>query len=105
MRGIECALFPGFYDVHFTLHNERTHNHERGDSTLLKGEIDFADTGHHFNPLTEQVQGAYDDDEEDCEEGGLGIFLVRRNFDKLKYTYENFRGEKANILSLWLKMT
>lgn len=67
--------------------------------------IDFADTGHHFNPLTEQVQGAYDDDEEDCEEGGLGIFLVRRNFDKLKYTYENFRGKKANILSLWLKMT
>ena len=66
--------------------------------------IDFADTGRRFNPLEENVRGAYDDDEEDCEEGGLGIFLVRKNFDKIKYTYEDFRGKDANILSLWMKM-
>ena len=66
--------------------------------------IDFADTGRRFNPLAEQTRGAYNDDEEDLEEGGLGIFLARRYFDKLAYTYENFRGKEANILSLWLKM-
>lgn len=66
--------------------------------------IDFADTGRRFNPLAENVRGAYDDDEEDYEEGGLGIFLVRKNFDKIDYTYADFRGKDANLLSLWLNM-
>ena len=66
--------------------------------------IDFADTGRRFNPLAQNVRGAYADDGEDCEEGGLGIFLVRKNFDKIEYIYDDFRGKEANILSLWLKM-
>lgn len=66
--------------------------------------IDFADRGHPFNPLEENTRGAYDDDDENLEEGGLGIFLVRQNFDRVEYTYGDFRGQAANILSLWLKM-
>lgn len=76
-------------------------------STDTDGEffrIDFADVGRRFNPLAKQVRGAYADDDEDCEEGGLGIFIVRKNFDKMEYNYDTFRGQKANILSLWLKI-
>ena len=66
--------------------------------------IDFADRGRRFNPLAGNGRGAYDNDDEDCEEGGLGIFLVRKNFDRMEYAYGDFRGKEANILSLWLKM-
>ena len=66
--------------------------------------IDFADTGRRFNPLAEQTRGAYDDADDDYEEGGLGIFLVRKNFDRVEYAYDFFRGQKANILSIWLKI-
>lgn len=41
---------------------------------------------------------------EEREEGGLGIHLVRKSFDRIEYAYEDFQGKKANILSLWLKL-
>ena len=52
--------------------------------------LDFADHGHPFN--------------EEMEEGGFGIYFVRKYFDRMEYDYRDFQGKKANVLSLWLKI-
>ena len=67
--------------------------------------LDFADHGRPFNPLTEERCHSKGQAVEDWEEGGLGIHLVRKSFDRIAYAYEDFQGGKANILSLWLKLT
>ena len=41
---------------------------------------------------------------EEREEGGLGIHLVRKSFDRIEYKYEDFQGKNANILSLWIEL-
>ena len=66
--------------------------------------LDFADHGRPFNPLSEERCLPEGLSAEDREEGGLGIQLVRKNFDRMEYVYDDFKGAKANILSLWLKM-
>lgn len=66
--------------------------------------LDFADYGQPFNPLSEDRLHFEDSPMEELEEGGLGIHLVRENFDRIEYRYEDFKGKKANMLSLWLKI-
>ena len=66
--------------------------------------LDFADYGRTFDPLAADMRHAEDVPLESREEGGFGIFLVKKNFDKVQYAYEDFRGKKANQLSLWLKL-
>lgn len=66
--------------------------------------LDFADHGQPFDPLAEDRRHLADRSVDELEEGGLGIYLVRENFDRLAYTYEDFQGAKANMLSLWLKL-
>lgn len=66
--------------------------------------LDFADHGHPFNPLDADRRHFEGCSADELEEGGLGIFLVRENFTRIEYNYDDFQGEKANILSLWLKI-
>ncbi len=66
--------------------------------------LDFADYGRPFNPLAEDMRHSEGLPVEEREEGGMGIHLVRKSFDRIEYAYEDFQGEKANILSLWLKL-
>ncbi|SEH33018.1 ATP-binding protein [Selenomonas sp. KH1T6] len=75
--------------------------------TRREGELfrlDFADYGRPFNPLAEDMRHSEGLPVEEREEGGLGIHLVRKSFDRIEYAYEDFQGKKANILSLWLKL-
>lgn len=66
--------------------------------------LDFADHGRPFNPLAEERGDWEGQSVDEWEEGGLGIQLVRKSFDRIAYAYEDFQGKKANILSLWLKL-
>ena len=66
--------------------------------------LDFADYGRPFNPLAEDMRHSEGLPVEEREEGGLGIHLVRKSFDRIEYAYEDFQEKKANILSLWLKL-
>ena len=66
--------------------------------------LDFADYGRPFNPLAEDMRHSEGLPVEEMEEGGLGIHLVRKNFDRIEYVYEDFQGKKANMLTLWLKL-
>lgn len=66
--------------------------------------MDFADYGRPFNPLAEDPKTFAGLSVEEREEGGMGIHLVRKSFDRIAYAYEAFQGKKANILSLWLKL-
>ena len=66
--------------------------------------LDFADYGRPFNPLAEDMRHSEGLPVEEREEGGLGIHLVRKSFDRIEYAYKDFQGKKANILTLWLKL-
>ena len=66
--------------------------------------LDFADYGRPFNPLAKDMRHSEGLLVEEREEGGLGIYLVCKSFDRIEYAYKDFQGRKANILSLWLKL-
>ena len=66
--------------------------------------LDFADHGHPFNPLAKDMRHEEGLPVEEMEEGGFGIYFVRKYFDRMEYDYRDFQGKKANILSLMLKV-
>ena len=55
--------------------------------TSDEAEITFTDGGIPFNPLNSPEPDF--ENIEDSEEGGLGIFLIRRYSDKVLYEYSN----------------
>ena len=66
--------------------------------------IELVDHGQPFNPLEHNDARAEDDSPIDMREpGGFGIFLLKKTFDKLNYSRENFNGKPANHLTLSLR--
>ena len=69
---------------------------EASNGELLAEVIDDACA---FNPLEEIKNPNLDGNVEDRQIGGLGVFLVKKNMDKIEYSYE---GGK-NILRMYRK--
>ncbi|GMO33663.1 MAG: ATP-binding protein [Termitinemataceae bacterium] len=71
------------------------------DSSVTELLIEFTDTGKQFNPLQHK-----DPDItlplEEREPGGLGLFLVKRSMDDVKYEYTDGYN-KTTIVKIWKK--
>lgn len=60
-------------------------------------QITFWDYGIQFNPSTEYIEpDIHEKNASERKIGGLGIFLIKKNVDEIKYTYE----KGTNILKL-----
>lgn len=66
--------------------------------------LEFMDCGKKFNPLE-------NDDERPAEKilqnkrlGGYGLHFVKKFFQTIEYSYENFRGHNANHLTLGINL-
>lgn len=69
-------------------------------NTIRSAEISFMDYGVKFNPLEEDTKpDIWEKIASKRRLGGLGIFLVKKNVDEIKYSYSN----KTNILKLLKK--
>ena len=79
-----------------------------GDPVPIRVFMTFADSGHPFDPLSEEAP----DIESELDErkvGGLGIFLVRTTVDGISYEYtggqnvltiiKNLQGDGANEMT------
>ena len=79
-----------------------------GDPVPIRVFMTFADSGHPFDPLSEEAP----DTESELDErkvGGLGIFLVRNTVDGISYEYtggqnvltiiKNLQGDGANEMT------
>lgn len=65
--------------------------------------LEFADHGAPFNPLEQKMKhGKVPTDEQ--EEGGYGIFLVKKNFSSIVYRHEELFGNTANHLIMELPL-
>lgn len=69
-------------------------------NTIRSAEISFMDYGVKFNPLEKDAEpDIWEKIASKRRLGGLGIFLVKKNVDEIKYSYSN----NANILKLLKK--
>ena len=67
--------------------------------------IEIIDLGRPFNPIEYNDARAEDHSPiEERELGGFGIFLIKKTFERLKYSREKFNGTSANHLSLSLRI-
>ncbi|MBQ7704548.1 MAG: ATP-binding protein [Selenomonadaceae bacterium] len=63
--------------------------------------FELADYGTPFNPLDKIDPRSIDKSEiQDRKLGGFGIAFVKKTFVNLSYAYEDFQGQKANLLTL-----
>ena len=69
---------------------------EKNDDLLS---VEFSDSGMEFNPL-EKDDPDITLSAEDRQIGGLGIFMVKKSMDDVKYRYEN----NKNILTLYKRV-
>ncbi len=69
------------------------------DEDPLQITVQFVDSGIPYNPLKTEDPDLFTDTEEK-ELGGLGIFLIKKNVDNIKYKYHNGK----NILTLQKKL-
>jgi anti-sigma regulatory factor (Ser/Thr protein kinase) len=69
------------------------------DEDPLQITVQFVDSGIPYNPLKTEDPDLCTDTEEK-ELGGLGIFLIKKNVDNIKYKYHNGK----NILTLQKKL-
>ena len=58
--------------------------------------LTFKDSGRRFDPLSAPTPKGLDKASRERPEGGLGIFMIKSQIDKLEYFYYN----KSNILTL-----
>ncbi len=66
--------------------------------------VEFADHGRPFDPLAAPPKhGEVPTAEQD--EGGYGIFLVKKNFASVEYRYEEMFGHMANHLLMELPLS
>ena len=61
--------------------------------------ISFTDGGRHYNPL-ETEEPDLNLSAEERQIGGLGIFLVKKNVDEVKYEYI----DNKNVLTVFKKL-
>ncbi|MBQ7515666.1 MAG: ATP-binding protein [Schwartzia sp.] len=76
--------------------------------TSVAGEtfrLELADHGKPFDPLEKDRRPTDGVPDIDQEEGGYGIFLVKKNFSFVGYAYEELFGEKANHLTMELPLS
>ncbi len=76
--------------------------------TVREGEIfrlELADHGKHFDPLARDRRPTDGAATVDQEEGGYGIFLVKKNFSFVGYQYEELFGNMANHLTMELPLS
>ena len=66
--------------------------------------IEFADHGKTFNPLEQKMKHG-EIPSEDQEEGGYGIFLVKKIFSSIVYRQEELFGKTANHLIMELPLS
>lgn len=64
--------------------------------------IELLDYGEPFNPLEKHVERARELEEREL--GGMGIDLMRRTFAAMEYSYDEFRGQMGNHLTLVFAM-
>ncbi len=76
--------------------------------TSAEGEtfrLELADHGKHFDPLEKDRRPTDGVPDIDQEEGGYGIFLVKKNFSFVGYEYEELFGKMANHLTMELPLS
>ncbi len=66
--------------------------------------LEVADHGRPFDPLARDYRHAENVPLADRQPGGLGIFLVKKNFKSVVYCYEEMFGGMANHLTMLLQM-
>ncbi|MBR3457430.1 MAG: ATP-binding protein [Selenomonadaceae bacterium] len=67
--------------------------------------LEFADHGKAFDPLARDMRPTDGIPEADQEEGGYGIYLVKKNFSSVAYVREELFGQPANHLTLELSLS
>ncbi len=67
--------------------------------------LEFVDHGKRFDPLEKDRRHSDGLPTVDQEEGGYGIFLVRKNFSFVGYGYEEMFGKMANHLTMELPLS
>ncbi len=67
--------------------------------------LEFVDHGKPFDPLAEDRRHTEGIPTVDQEEGGYGIFLVKKNFSFVGYRHEEMFGEMANHLTMELAIS
>ena len=67
--------------------------------------LELADHGRHFDPLEKDRRPTDGVPDIDQEEGGYGIFLVKKNFSFVGYEYEELFGKMANHLTMELPLS
>ncbi len=67
--------------------------------------LELADHGKHFDPLEKDRRHTDGVPDIDQEEGGYGIFLVKKNFSFVGYEYEELFGKMANHLTMELPLS
>ena len=75
--------------------------------TSVKGDcfvLELVDHGVHFDPLEKDRRHSDGVPDIDQEEGGYGIFLVKKNFSFVGYEYEEMFGKMANHLTMELPL-
>ncbi len=76
--------------------------------TSVNGEnfrLELADHGKRFDPLEKDRRHTKGVPATDQEEGGYGIFLVKKNFSFVGYEYEELFGKMANHLTMELPLS
>ncbi len=66
--------------------------------------LELVDHGKCFDPLAKDRRHTDGIPTADQEEGGYGIFLVKKNFSFVGYQYENMFGAMANHLTMELPL-
>ncbi len=67
--------------------------------------LEFADHGKHFDPLEKDRRHTDGIPTEDQEEGGYGIYLVKKHFSFVGYQYEELFGKMANHMTMELSLS
>lgn len=76
----------------------------RTDSDGVHFRIEFADHGKPFDPLSQNMKhGEIPTDDQD--EGGYGIFLVKKNFSSIVYRQEELFDKTANHLIMEIPLS
>ncbi len=76
--------------------------------TSVNGEnfrLEVVDHGVHFDPLEKDRRRTKGTPIADQEEGGYGIFLVKKHFSFVGYDYEELFGKMANHLTMELPLS
>ncbi len=67
--------------------------------------LEFVDHGKAFDPLARDMRPTDGTPTIDQEEGGYGIYLVKKNFSSVAYAREELFGQMANHLTMELSLS